>query len=844
MAIAKPLTPPEDEPLDISIVPDDQAPQEAAQPPAPEPQDQGGYDAAHRQNLAVLLDEDDLNKIAADLVPLYEADNDSRDDWIQTYTKGLDYLGFSMEDRTKPFKGASGVFHPVMAESVVRFQSNAIVELFPAAGPALTKILGEETPDKVHQAQRVKEELNYQLTENMSEYRSETEQLLFRLPLAGSVFRKVYYDHMKKRPCAMMVVAEDFVVDYGASDLETAERYTHVIRKSPNEVKKMMRAGMYRQVELTQTQPTYADSKDKEDELMGTKRPTIQADNRHTLLEMYVHYNLPPPFDDKDGIADPYIITIDKGSNKVLSIYRNWARDDNKDRNAECYCVHYQYMPGLGFYGVGLIHLLGSIAKASTSILRQLIDAGTLANLPGGLKTRGLRTPGEDTPIQPGEWRDVDVPAGAIRDNLFPLPYKEPSAVLTQLLQMLIDEGRRIGSIADIQVGAMTENAPVGTTMALMERSLKVMSAVHARLHASLRRELKIISFVIANYMPPKYDWDDTGQFNRAQDFDGRVDILPVSDPNAATQAQKIVQLQAVQQLAQMNPELYNLKELHRKALQAIGIKDDEKILPVDQPPPLLDPVSENMHVLTGQPIKVYPEQDHTAHIQAHLSWSTDPKIAELVGQSPSAPKIQSAMEAHIAEHLAFQYRNEIQETMGVPLPPPDKPLPPEVENALSRMVADAAVKLRQQHVDEANAKLSEAALQDPQTAVKMREVMLKEAQFQHTKEQDRIDLMMEIAKQAAKEELDMRKIESSEAIAAAQVGANLVTFGAQLDQQTRESAMRLGKEVAAEIRDDMRTAQQMHQDAEDNAAERENKLQIAKVNAAAKKKSSNQSGS
>jgi hypothetical protein len=496
-------------------------------------------------------------------------------------------------------------------------------------------------------------------------------------------------------------------------------------------------------------------------------------------------------------------------------------------------------MPGLGFYGVGLVHLLGSIAKASTSILRQLIDAGTLANLPGGLKTRGLRTPGEDSPIQPGEWRDIDVPAGAIRDNLFPLPYHEPSAALIQLLQMIIDEGRRIGSIADIQVGSMTENAPVGTTMALMERSLKVMSAVHARLHASLRKELKIISFVISNFMPKNYAWDESGQFDRSKDFDGRVDILPVSDPNAATQAQKIVQLQAVQQLAQMNPELYNMKELHRKALQAIGIKDDEKILPVDEPPPPLDPVTENMHVLTGQPIKVYEEQDHTAHIQAHLSWATDPKITELVGQSPSAPKIQSAIEAHIAEHLAFQYRNEIQEMMGVPLPPPDKPLPPEVENALSRMVADAAVKLRKQHDDEAKAKVAEQLMNDPQTAIKMGELELKRDQFEEKKQQDRIDLMMEIAKQAAKEEIDMRKIDSSESIAAAQVGANLVTFGAQLDQKTRESAMKLGKEVAKEINEQMLTHKEMHMEADDRAAERQNKLDIARINASAKKKSS-----
>jgi len=782
------------EPLDIEVVPDSEGSSFDPQPEGIEP------NPSHRDNLATYLEDGDLSEIASELLELYLSDLSSREEWIETYIKGLDYLGFSMEDREKPFKGASGVFHPVLSEAVVRFQSNAIMEIFPAAGPVMTKVVGDETPEKMQQAQRIKEELNYQLTEKMSEYRSEMEQLLFRLPLAGSVFKKVYYDPMKDRPCAHMVTAEDFVIDYYASDIDSAERYTHVMKRSPNEVRKMMRAGLYRKVNLQATTPQTSEGKEREDELMGME-PPLSKDERHTLLEFHVHYNLPEPFSDPNDIADPYIITIDKDSQEVLSIYRNWKPEDNQNRNKETYFVHYQYMPGLGFYGTGLIHLLGSIAKASTSILRQLLDAGTLSNLPGGLKTRGLRTAkGDDVPIQPGEWRDVDVPAGAIRDNLYPLPYQEPSATLVTLLQMLVDEGRRIGSIADVKIDSTSQNAPVGTTMALLERNLKVMTAVHARLHASLRRELKMIAEVITDYMGPHYEWDDTGHFDRKKDFDARVDVLPVSDPNAATQAQKIVQMQAVQQLAQMNPELYNMKELHRAALQAIGIKNDEKFLPVDQPPPRLDPVSENMHILTQQPIKVYMEQDHTAHIQAHLSWFTDPKTQELVGQSPNANVLQGAMEAHIAQHLAFQYRSEIEQLIGRPLPPPDKELPPEVEAALSRMVAQAAVKLRDRHDGEAQASLNDEMWKNPDYLIKLGELNLKNRELQHKIETDQTKIQVDIAKTADKEQLQLREMQGREAVEGAKVGANLVTFGAKLSAEERQSGVKLGKEVTDSI--------------------------------------------
>ena len=796
---------------------------------------QPGVEISHKDNLVDYLEEDEIAQIATELLTLFEADVQSREDWLRTYTEGLDYLGFSMEDRTKPFKGASGVFHPVMSEAVVRFQSNAIMEIFPAAGPVLTRIMGDDTVEKVEQGKRVKEELNYQLTDNMAEYRNETEQLLFRLPLAGSVFKKVYYDPLKKRPASCMVPAEDFVINYGATELENAERYTHIMKKSKNEVRKLQRAGFYAKVDLPDPAPMYSEGKEKEDKVVG-RTAMMEHDDRHTLLEMHVYLNLPGVFADPDEVADPYTVTIDKSSQKVLSIYRNWDEQD-PERNMEQYFVHYQYMPGLGFYGFGLVHLLGSIAKASTSILRQLVDAGTLSNLPGGLKTRGMRSKGMDEPIQPGEWRDVDVPSGAIKDNLFPLPYKEPSAVLVALLQGIVEEGRRIGSIADVEIGSGAQNAPVGTTLALMERSLKVMSAVHARLHASLRRELRLIAKCIFDYMPEQYDWDIEGRFNRREDFDGRVDVIPVSDPNAATQSQKIIQMQAVQQLASTAPELYNLKELHRAGLQAIGIKNDERILPVDKDPPRLDPIQENMAILTSQPIKVYPDQDHTAHIQAHLSMMTDPKILEMVMASPSAPKLQGQMEAHLAEHLAHQYRAEIEQMMGVQLPPIGESLPPEVEATLSRLVADASVRLREKHEAEAAKKQAEQIAADPVFQLREREVALKERKQQTDEQLDVAKTIIDIAKTVSKEGLDLRRIESNETIAGANIGANLVTFGAQLESDERREGVALGKEIAENIREDQRTVQQMEQDANEKAADREAKLQSERLKARNKPK-------
>lgn len=794
MNIAKPLAPQEDDFTDYEVVVDVPEPDitEDEELEQPEPAIAGHFD-----NLAEFLSEETMAGIAGDLLDLFESAELSREDWLRTYTEGLEYLGFKADARTEPFENASGVFHPVLTEAVVRFQSNAIMEIFPAAGPAMVAFMGNETPEKVAQGKRIKEELNYQLTENMEEYRSEMEQLLFRLPLAGSVFKKVYYDQLLDRPCSKMVSADDFVVNAAETNIHTAEMVCQVIRISGNDVKKLMRAKFYRECVLGSATTYEPSVKEKEDSVSGTTQ--TEKNPRRVLLEFHVNLNIEE--DSEDDIADPYIVTVDKTTSKVLSVYRNWDEGDplKKKRN---YFVHYQYMPGLGFYGIGLIHLMGSIAKAATSITRQLIDAGTFANLPGGLKTRGLRQSGSDDPIQPGEWRDVDVPAGAIGDNIFPLPYKEPSGVLSQLLLNLVEEGRRIGSIADADIGSSSGNMPVGTVLAIIERSLKVMSAVHARVHSALRKELKLIGKVINEYLPETYEWDDEGKFNRKEDFDGRVDILPVSDPNSATQTQKIVQMQAVTQLAMQAPELYNMKEVHRANLQAIGIKSDERLLPIDTDPPRLDPVQENMAILTQQPIKVYPDQDHKSHIEAHQAAMTDPKIMSMVANSPKAPMLQAQMEAHIAEHMALQYREDIQKIVGVELPPIGEPLPPEVENRISKLVAEAAGILRQNNEKEMAGKEAEQIAKDPVFQLREREVAIKERQQEHKEQMDKGQFVADIAKAVAREIIDNRRIDSTESIAGAEIGANLVTFGVKATAEERQSGVELGKQVMDNIKE------------------------------------------
>ena len=635
----------------------------------------------HNGNLAEFLEESDLDEMGSELVSDFESDRTSRKEWSRSYVKGLDLLGMKIEERTQPWEGASGVFHPLLSEAIVRFQAQAMGEIFPASGPVRTKIVGKQTKEKNAQAKRVEHEMNYMLTEEMTEYRDEMEQMLFRLPLAGSAFKKVYYDPIMERPCSMFVPAEDFVVSYGASDLMSCSRYTHVMKKTENQVKELMVSGFYRDIDLPEPTVDESDIQDKYDEMEGNES-VYEEDDRYTILEMHVDIELPEPFQDKDGLARPYVVTIDKSSRTILSIRRNWYETDPKKIKRQHF-IHYRYLPSLGFYGTGLIHLIGGLAKSATSILRQLIDAGTLSNLPAGLKARGLRIKGDDSPLMPGEFRDVDVPGGAIRDSITFIPYKEPSSVLYQLLGNIVEEGRRIGSIADVQVGNMNPNAPVGTTLALLERSMKVMSGVQARLHASLKKELRILAKCIHDFMPSDYVYETEGEFSRTKDFDGRVDVIPVSDPNASTMAQRVTQYQSALQLAQQAPQLYDMGKLHRQMLEVLGIQDASSIikLPDDLTPK--DPVTENMAILKQEPGKAFKYQDHEAHIAVHTAAMQDPKMQQIIGQSPFASAIQNAISAHITEHVAFQYRKEIEMQMGVPMPDEDKPLPEDVEEQL-----------------------------------------------------------------------------------------------------------------------------------------------------------------
>ena len=767
----------------------------------------------HGANLADFIDESVLESMASELVSDFEADRRSRKDWATAYMKGLDLLGFKVEERSQPWQGASGVFHPLLTEAVVRFQAQAMGELFPASGPAKTQIMGKITPEKMKQAERVQNELNYQLTEEMSEYRDELEQLLFRLPLAGSAFKKVYYDPLRERPVAMFVPVEDFVVSYGASDLPTCPRYTHVMKKTANEILKLQLAGFYRDVELPAPAPDISDIQEKYDTLDG-EEATLDDDDRHTLLEMHVDMNMPEEFDDPDGVARPYVITVEKSSRTILSIRRNWDEDDAKKKKL-MHFVHYKYLPGLGFYGTGLIHLIGGLAKSATSIMRQLIDAGTLSNLPGGLKARGMRIRGDDTPIMPGEFRDVDIPGGAIRDSITFLPYKEPSGVLYQLLGNVVEEGRRIGSVADIQVGNMNPEAPVGTTLALLERSLKVMSGVQARLHAAMRNELRLIARVIRDYMPPKYDYaigdnddmDEDDIFNRSEDFDGRVDIIPVSDPNAATMAQRVVQYQSALQLAQQAPQLYDMGKLHRQMLEVLGIQDADDIIKLPDDIKPMDPVTENMAMLKQEPVKAFMYQDHAAHIQVHMAMAQDPKIQQMVGQSPFAGAIMNALSSHVTEHIAMQYRVEIQKRLGVELPDPEAHLPEDIELEVSRMAAQAADKLLKGNQAEAAQQQAQQQAQDPLTQIqraelelKARELKLKEDQARHRALLDIEELKMKAATTAGNLELSKERLDAEMQRDAANISARMAT---QLDANSRKEkteGAKLGVKIATDL--------------------------------------------
>ena len=686
-------------------------------------EEEGNFD----ENLAEVMDDGELQKIAGDLVGLIDADIASRKEWVDMYVKGLDVLGMKYEERTEPWLGACGVFSTVLTEAAVRFQSETIIETFPAQGPVKTEIIGAIDKLKEEAAERVRDDMNYQLTEVMTEYRPEHERMLYSLGLAGAAFKKVYYDPSLERQVAIFIPAEDVIIPYGASSLKTSERVTHIMRKTKNEIRKLQVSGFYKDVELGEPQQIHTDVEKKKAEDQGF---SLTDDERYQILEVHVDYDL-PGYEDEDEIALPYVITIDRGTNKVLSIRRNWNPEDDRKLKRDHF-VQYTYVPGFGAYGLGLIHLIGGYARAGTSLIRQLVDAGTLSNLPGGLKTRGLRIKGDDTPIQPGEFRDVDVPSGAVRDNIMPLPYKEPSQVLLALLNQITDEGRRLGSIADMNVSDMSANAPVGTTLALLERQLKTMSAVQARIHYSMRQEFKLLRDIIRDYTPEDYSFDPVEGDRKAKQADyDMVSVIPVSDPNSATMAQRIMQYQAVIQLAQGAPQIYDLPQLHRQMIEVLGIKNADKLVPIDDDMTPRDPISENMAFLTGKPTKAFIFQDHDAHIATHTSMMQDPMVMGQIGQTPMAQQIQGAIMAHIAEHVAFQYRSQVEKRLGATLPAPNTEMPEEVEVQLSKLVAQASTQLLQMHQGEAAQKQALAQAQDPIVQMQQAELQIKQQETQ-----------------------------------------------------------------------------------------------------------------
>jgi hypothetical protein len=757
----------------------------------------------HSANLADFIDEDELAQLAADLVDGFESDRRGRKEWAEAYINGLQLLGMKIEERQEPWDGASGVFHPMLAEAVVRFQAQAMGELMPSGGPAKTKIMGKATRERTEQASRVEQELNYQITERIPAYREETEQLLFKLPLAGSAFKKVYYDPAAKVPRSVFVPAEDFVVSYGASSLEDCPRYTEIMRRTPNEILKLQVGGLYRTIELPDPQREVTDIEEAYAKITGVEIPTEQEE-RHTLLEMHVDITLAGAFGQTEGLAQPYVVTLDLSSREILAIYRNWYEDD-ETATKRIHFAHYPYLPGMGFYGTGLTHLIGGLTKSATSILRQLIDAGTLSNLPAGLKSRALRIKGDSSPLRPGEWRDVDIGAGTIRDSLFPMPYGEPSGVLYQLLNTLVQEGRRISSMADLQASDMNAQAPVGTTLALLERNMKVMSGIQHRLHAAMRQELRLLARVIRDFMPAKYDYtnsDDEAdeQFDRSEDFGSGVNIIPVSDPNAATTAQRIMQYQAALQLSQQAPQLYDMGMLHRQMLEVLGIQDAAEIIKLPDELKPKDPVAENMAILKQEPVKAFLYQDHEAHIAVHMAAAQDPKLMQIVGQSPFASVIQNAMAAHITEHVAMAYRKQLEAQLGVPLPAEDEELPEDVELELSRIVAAAAGQLLQQNKAEEAKKQAEARAKDPLTQIQLKELELEEIKVKSDAEMKDKRLRLDALKARDHTKLQNDRLASEERRAGAQLGVRVAGDLVEANREDKIRGVELGLQAAQQF--------------------------------------------
>jgi len=748
------------------------------------------------QNLVEVMEDADLQQLAGDLSEDIDNDIASRKDWEKMYKDGITLLGLKFEERTEPWSGACGVFHPMITEAVVRFQSDTIMETFPAKGPARTQIIGKETPEKKEAAIRVQDDMNYQLTEKMPEYRLEHEKMLWNLPSAGSAFKKIYFDPSLDRQVAIFIPAEDVILPYGASDIETCSRITHRMRKNKNELLKLMNAGFYAEVDLNDEPDTFLNEiQQKKDKETGF---SASFDDRYELYEIHADLDL-PGFEDKDddgeptGIALPYVVTMIRGTEEIIAIRRNWNEDDNLKLKRQHF-VHYQYIPGYGSYGFGLFHLIGGYAKSATSIMRQLVDAGTLSNLPGGLKARGLRIRGDDTPIAPGEFRDVDLGAGNIRDNILPLPYKEPSVVLSGLMDKIVEEGRRFAATSDMKVADMSNQAPVGTTLAILERTLKVMSAVQARTHYTMKQELQLLAAIIRDYTDPDYTYEpEEGRASAKKSDYSMVEVIPVSDPNAATLSQRVVQYQAVIQLAQMAPQIYNLPVLHRQMLDVLGIKHADKLVPLEDDQKPTDPVTENMNALKGKPLKAFIYQDHESHIKVHQSAMTDPIVQQLIGQNPQAPVIMAAMQSHIAEHVGYAYRQKIELALGVALPNPEDEMPEDMEKEISRLMAEAAPQVLAQSKAMVAQQQAQQNAQDPILQLQMQELQIKQKEVDLKEKK----VMADAAAKADELEIQKQKIESTEKIAG--MNATLKDLQAKQALQARqeESGAKLGLDLA-----------------------------------------------
>ena len=764
-----------------------------------EPSDDNADDEFN-DNLAEYIDDSELQSIAHTLIADFEEDCSSRKDWMTTYVDGLELLGMNIEERSEPWEGACGVYHPLLSEALVKFQAETMMSTFPASGPVKTQIIGKETQEKKEAAVRVSEDMNYQLTDVMKEYRPEHERMLWGLGLSGNAFKKVYFDPHLNRQVSIFIPAEDIVVPYGASNIDSAERITHVMRKTENELLRLQVSGFYRDIDLGEPANTLDEVEKKIAEKMGFR---ASSDDRYKLLEMHVELDL-VGYEDEDengeptGIALPYVVTMEKGSAKVLSVRRNWDPEDETKQKRQHF-VHYGYVPGFGFYYFGLIHLVGAFAKSGTSLIRQLVDAGTLSNLPGGFKTRGLRVKGDDTPIAPGEFRDADVPSGTLKDNIMPLPYKEPSQVLMTLLQNIVEEGRRFANTADLQMSDMSANSPVGTTLAILERTLKVMSAIQARVHYSMKQELGLLKNIIAAYTPEEYSYDPEEGDRRAKKSDyALVTIIPVSDPNASTMAQKIVQYQAVMQLAVQSPQLYNMPLLHRQMLDVLGIKEANKLVPMAEDQKPIDPVSENQNILMMKPVKAFSYQDHEAHITVHMSAMQDPKIMALLQGNPQAPQLQSAMMAHVNEHLGFAYRVEIEKQLGMALPPQkdamgeDAEMDPQVEAQLAPMLAQAAQQLLQSNQAQAAQKQAQQAAQDPMVQMQQQDQQLKQQDQQRKVAKDQAD--NQIAQQRL--QLEAARIQAQSKTSEGQQKNDLLKTGAQLEAARKQQMLTTGVDV------------------------------------------------